>query len=323
MHGLCFARLRAMWQDQDSFGPAIPLPYRGTGSVSTGSSRRRLTNRRTSDAALRCRVCRRASPNSQDRPASRRRIPGANCRRVTTCERPRSVEEANGAEGDRTLNLRIANAALSQLSYRPIWITGIQSTVPMRSTQGKMNGRGPRVADRHRSATGPERRLDRTMPGHAYLEEPADDFRTHRSFGSLWPRLARRASHGTRWPPSLRGRVVKQAPARLATGRLDSDRRKPGLHRHRPRHLGPQDPRARLHPGRRRRNLSPLVHRLRRSTARRPCRWARPPRATAFTGPAIRKTRSSPARGSRTCASSATTAPTSCSPRARTTSRIS
>ena len=25
----------------------------------------------------------------------------------------------NGAEGDRTLNLRIANAALSQLSYRP------------------------------------------------------------------------------------------------------------------------------------------------------------------------------------------------------------
>jgi hypothetical protein len=28
---------------------------------------------------------------------------------------------ANGAEGDRTLNLRIANAALSQLSYRPSW----------------------------------------------------------------------------------------------------------------------------------------------------------------------------------------------------------
>ena len=27
----------------------------------------------------------------------------------------------SGAEGDRTLNLRIANAALSQLSYRPIW----------------------------------------------------------------------------------------------------------------------------------------------------------------------------------------------------------
>ena len=29
--------------------------------------------------------------------------------------------EINGAEGDRTLNLRIANAALSQLSYRPIF----------------------------------------------------------------------------------------------------------------------------------------------------------------------------------------------------------
>ena len=34
-------------------------------------------------------------------------------------------DETNGAEGDRTLNLRIANAALSQLSYRPIWITRI------------------------------------------------------------------------------------------------------------------------------------------------------------------------------------------------------
>ena len=31
---------------------------------------------------------------------------------------PRIVQ-INGAEGDRTLNLRIANAALSQLSYRP------------------------------------------------------------------------------------------------------------------------------------------------------------------------------------------------------------
>ena len=30
------------------------------------------------------------------------------------------VSWSSGAEGDRTLNLRIANAALSQLSYRPI-----------------------------------------------------------------------------------------------------------------------------------------------------------------------------------------------------------
>jgi hypothetical protein len=40
--------------------------------------------------------------------------------------RPRQRDQTllcNGAEGDRTLNLRIANAALSQLSYRPIWIT--------------------------------------------------------------------------------------------------------------------------------------------------------------------------------------------------------
>jgi hypothetical protein len=35
-------------------------------------------------------------------------------------------ETLNGAEGDRTLNLRIANAALSQLSYRPNRITEIK-----------------------------------------------------------------------------------------------------------------------------------------------------------------------------------------------------
>ncbi len=29
------------------------------------------------------------------------------------------IVQINGAEGDRTLNLHIANAALSQLSYRP------------------------------------------------------------------------------------------------------------------------------------------------------------------------------------------------------------
>ena len=39
---------------------------------------------------------------------------------VKTCVQAR-FKEANGAEGDRTLNLRIANAALSQLSYRPSW----------------------------------------------------------------------------------------------------------------------------------------------------------------------------------------------------------
>ena len=44
--------------------------------------------------------------------------------------------EANGAEGDRTLNLRIANAALSQLSYRPIWITELK--VPSRCAERKV-----------------------------------------------------------------------------------------------------------------------------------------------------------------------------------------
>ena len=36
------------------------------------------------------------------------------------------MKTQSGAEGDRTLNLRIANAALSQLSYRPNRITGIK-----------------------------------------------------------------------------------------------------------------------------------------------------------------------------------------------------
>jgi hypothetical protein len=32
--------------------------------------------------------------------------------------------DIGGAEGDRTLDLRIANATLSQLSYRPIYRQG-------------------------------------------------------------------------------------------------------------------------------------------------------------------------------------------------------
>ena len=48
---------------------------------------------------------------------------------------------ANGAEGDRTLNLSIANAALSQLSYRPgRWVNHPQSNVENGSTQVKMRG---------------------------------------------------------------------------------------------------------------------------------------------------------------------------------------
>jgi hypothetical protein len=40
--------------------------------------------------------------------------------------------QISGAEGARTLNLRIANAALSQLSYRPIQLDLFKSTVLMR-----------------------------------------------------------------------------------------------------------------------------------------------------------------------------------------------
>jgi hypothetical protein len=38
---------------------------------------------------------------------------------------PQVVSRTSGAEGDRTLNLSIANAALSQLSYRPSHFTRI------------------------------------------------------------------------------------------------------------------------------------------------------------------------------------------------------
>jgi hypothetical protein len=40
--------------------------------------------------------------------------------------RNRQSKTQSGAEGDRTLNLRIANAALSQLSYRPNRIIGVK-----------------------------------------------------------------------------------------------------------------------------------------------------------------------------------------------------
>src|SRR5208337_5544171 len=47
----------------------------------------------------------------------------------------------SGAEGDRTLNLSIANAALSQLSYRPgRWVILHQSNLENASTQAKMKG---------------------------------------------------------------------------------------------------------------------------------------------------------------------------------------
>src|ERR1017187_9339911 len=50
----------------------------------------------------------------------------------------------NGAEGDRTLNLRIANAALSQLSYRPNRITGIK--LPFRTPLRKVRWTSARLA---------------------------------------------------------------------------------------------------------------------------------------------------------------------------------
>lgn len=42
----------------------------------------------------------------------------------------------SGAEGDRTLNLSIANAALSQLSYRP-YISYYSACSPIRKCRGR------------------------------------------------------------------------------------------------------------------------------------------------------------------------------------------
>lgn len=48
-----------------------------------------------------------------------------------------------GAEGDRTLDLRIANAALSQLSYRPTARRAILASPPRTSNQSAgCDGRG-------------------------------------------------------------------------------------------------------------------------------------------------------------------------------------
>ncbi len=59
------------------------------------------------------------------------------CRNACTeLEIDRRLKDANGAEGDRTLNLRIANAALSQLSYRPIKVIDLK--VPSRIAKRKV-----------------------------------------------------------------------------------------------------------------------------------------------------------------------------------------
>ena len=84
------------------------------------------------------------------------------CRQTT--DRPQKTQ--SGAEGARTLNLRIANAALSQLSYRPNWITRtpVKSTVPRRSTQGKMDGRPPwPISSRVLETTCPAPRIGRPI----------------------------------------------------------------------------------------------------------------------------------------------------------------
>ena len=43
-------------------------------------------------------------------------------------------KESGGAEGDRTLDLRDANATLSQLSYRPMNSAGILTSVTLVAT---------------------------------------------------------------------------------------------------------------------------------------------------------------------------------------------
>ena len=120
--------------------------------------------------------------------------------------------------------------------------------------------------------------------------------------------------------PQPCGPAPQQAPAAWPLVALDADPGKPGLHRHRPRHLGPQDPRARLYPGRRRWDLSPLVHRLRRRPPHdhvaRPRHFAR----RHSLDPRPRQPDLHRIVGRRHVRRPPATARTSCSPRGRTTS---
>src|SRR5579863_6806129 len=85
-------------------------------------------------------------------------------------ERRLPAREDGGAEGDRTLDLRIANATLSQLSYRPTARRAIlasrsgRSNLPARTAAGP--GRPPCGASKGRGIPRPpDRAIIHAAPG--------------------------------------------------------------------------------------------------------------------------------------------------------------
>ena len=237
----------------------------------------------------------------------------------------RDIVVTNGAEGDRTLNLRIANAALSQLSYRPIWITRYPRVPSRRSLNARYHDtEQPRArSDRSPRPERPDRRI--ATPGHCTRLRTRSMIRRRiRSSDSPWPRPPAWRS----WPAPLAAgagaaQAAPQAPPAWPLVSWTPIPENPVFAGTGPRHLGPQDPRARLHPGRRRRNLSPLVHRLRRRPPAdhvpRPRHLAR--RHSLDPRPGQPDLHRLVGRGR--VRRPAATAPTSCSPRGRTTSPIS
>ena len=122
-----------------------------------------------------------------------------------------------GAEGDRTLDLRIANAALSQLSYRPT------STAPFRSlpstlrvTPGR-NGRAvyqPLRPIRQALVVVTAAPHRRALPYRSFPVRNA----AGRSFRAQWPRLMRAPKYSTR------ARIARLAAAAPKVGRKGSRR---------------------------------------------------------------------------------------------------
>ena len=81
--------------------------------------------------------------------------------------------------------------------------------------------------------------------------------------------------------PALRCRLERGTRGRgsLEARRLEADRGEPGVHGDGGADVGPQDPRAGVHPGRGRRDVSTSGTPAMTTTGRRPCRWATRPRA--------------------------------------------
>ena len=125
----------------------------------------------------------------------------------------------SGAEGDRTLNLSIANAALSQLSYRPgRWVILHQSNLKNASTQAKMKGvaavqHGPDTGLVHpRGSTNQERTTHDRKSICASPRGPCGHGHRARHFAPAQPQPARRRRPRSAWWIGNRSRTIRSLP---------------------------------------------------------------------------------------------------------------